>query len=91
MKSKTILKEFHDLAASRCAFSLRNGNYYEGYIIEVEDRHLRFASGGPMATHEDLLIPIEAVDLNTLSYWDKSKTCYMNALWNENQQKWVFK
>lgn len=84
----TILDEFYDIVGSRCAFSLKSGTYYEGYILEVENGHLRFGEGGPMAVEEDLLIPVQDIDLSSLAYWDKNYRCYMDAKWNEKQEKW---
>jgi hypothetical protein len=89
--AKLILEEFWDIAESRCAFDLKNNQHHEGYILDVENDHLRFGEGGPMATEEYLLIPVQDVDLTTLAYWDKNKKYYMDAEWNEEQGKWTFK
>jgi hypothetical protein len=86
-----ILEEFHEIAQSRCALSLKSGTYYEGYIIEIDNEHLHFGEGGPMAAAEYLLIPIQEVDLLSLSYWDENHGCYLDAMWNDEQNKWVFK
>jgi hypothetical protein len=88
---KLMLQEFWDIAESRCSFDLKNKQHYEGYILEIENDHLRFGEGGPLATEEDLLIPIQDIDLSTLAYWDKTKKCYVDAEWNEEQDKWRFK
>jgi hypothetical protein len=88
--AKTVLEEFCDIAESRCAFSLKSGVYYEGYIIEIDNRHLRFGEGGPMAAVEPLLIPVQDVDLLSLAYWDENCERYMDAKWNDEQDKWIF-
>jgi hypothetical protein len=88
--AKTVLEEFYDIAESRCAFLLENGDYYEGYIIAIDNGHLRFCGGGPMAAVEPLLIPVQDVDLLSLAYWDKRCECYMDAKWDDAQDKWVF-
>ena len=75
--AKTLLEAFSDMG-KRHAFDLKDGSHYEGYIFEVGDKHLVFGSGGPMAPSEDLFIPIDAVDLNTLSFWDEDKRCYLD-------------
>jgi hypothetical protein len=88
--AKLILEEFWDIAENRCAFDLTNKQHCEGYILEVENDHLRFGGGGPMAAEEDLFIPVQDVDLSTLAYWDENKRCYMDANWDEQQGKWTF-
>jgi hypothetical protein len=88
--AKTILEEFYDIAESRCAFSLKSGVYYEGYIIEIDNGHLRFEEGGPMVTVQPLLIPVQEVDLLSLAYWNKNCNHYMDAKWDNEQDKWVF-
>jgi hypothetical protein len=88
--AKTVLEEFYDIAESRCAFSLKSGVYYEGYIIKIDNEYLRFGEGGPMATIEPLLIPVQEVDLLSLAYWNKNCQSYMDAKWDDEQDKWVF-
>jgi hypothetical protein len=75
--AELILKEFWDIAENRCAFDLKNKQHYEGYILKVENNHLRFGEGSPMAAEEDLFIPVQDVDLATLAYWDENKRCYV--------------
>jgi hypothetical protein len=87
---KLILKEFWDIAENRCAFDLKNGQHHEGYILEVENDRLRFGGGGPLAAEEYLFIPVQDVDLSTLTYWNKNKRYYMDAHWDEEQGKWIF-
>jgi hypothetical protein len=89
--TNTILEEFYEIAKSRCAFSLKGGAYYEGYIIEIDNGYLCFGGGGPMAAAEYLLIPVQKVDLLSLAYWDENYGCYMDARWDDDQNKWVFK
>ncbi len=89
--AKAILEEFHDFAEGRCTFDLKNGWHYEGYVFEVKDDHLVFGGGGPLAPEEDLLIPIDAIDLSTLSYFDETQRCYIDAIWSEEQGKWILK
>ncbi len=72
---KIILEAFSNMG-SRHAFDLKDGFHYEGYILQIGDKHLVFGSGGPIAKSEDLLIPIDSVDLKTLSFWDEDKRCY---------------
>jgi hypothetical protein len=88
--ANTILEEFHEIAKGRCAFSLKSGAYYEGYIIEIDNDRLRFGEGGPMAAAEYLLIPVREVDLLSLAYWDEHYGYYMDARWDDEQNKWVF-
>ena len=76
---KTFLEAFCDMG-KRHAFDLKDGSHYEGYVLEVGDEHLVFGAGGPIAPIEDLLIPIDAVDLNTLSFWDEDQRCYVKAI-----------
>ena len=85
--SKTILEEFCKIIGSRCTFSLTGGAYYEGYIIEIRDDHLIFGEGGPMADDKYLLISMENVDLHSLAYWDSDFNCYMDASWDNEQDK----
>jgi hypothetical protein len=47
--AQTILEEFGHLG-TRCAFDLKTGSHYEGYIIEIENGHLLFGCGGPLAS-----------------------------------------
>ncbi|AFY35119.1 hypothetical protein Cal7507_4764 [Calothrix sp. PCC 7507] len=73
---KTILETFSSLGR-RHTFDLKDGSHYEGYILEVGDIHLVFGGGGPMGSGEDLMIPIDSVDLNTLSFWHEDQKCYI--------------
>ena len=84
----TILEEFGRLG-TRCAFDLKTGLHYEGYVLEVEGANIVFGCGGPMAPEEPLLIPADAVDLGSLSFWDESRRCYMDAYWDEGRGRWM--
>jgi hypothetical protein len=88
--AKLIIQEFWNIAENRCAFDLKNRQHYEGYILGIENDHLRFGGGGPLAAEADLFIAIQDVDLSTLAYWDDNKGYYMDANWNEEQGKWTF-
>ncbi len=85
-----ILKEFYYLAESRCTFDLENGSHLEGYILEVKDRSIVFSGGGPFASCEDELVPIEKVDLDTLYYWSNGKQCYVHSKWDGERNEWRF-
>jgi hypothetical protein len=87
--AQLILEEFWEIAESRCAFDLKNGQHHEGYILAVENDHLRFGEGGPKAPEEPVCIAVQDVDLSTLAYWDKNQNRYMDANWDEG--KWTFK
>ena len=78
------------MAKSRCAFSLKSGVSYEGYMLELENGQLRFGKGGPMASPTDLLISVEEIDLATLAYWNEIYGCYLDTKWDENLDKWTF-
>ncbi|MEW6737252.1 MAG: hypothetical protein AB1489_38560, partial [Acidobacteriota bacterium] len=41
--TETILEEFAELGMG-CAFDLKTGLHYEGYILEVEDQHILYSS-----------------------------------------------
>ncbi len=75
--AKTILEEFRAIAESRCALSLKNGEYYEGYPLDIEDNNLCFAGGGPLAPEEPFLFPVQDIDLLSLAFLVKTA----NATW----------
>lgn len=84
-----ILEEFRGFARDRCSLSLKNGEPHEGYPVELEDNHLVWIEGGPLAPDEDLQFPIAEIDLNSLTYWNTARKCYMDARWNEQEQRWT--
>lgn len=88
MKPGQILEAFWVLAEGRCAFDLKNSTHLEGYILEVEDQHIIFCSGGPLGSDKEQRIPIEAIDLATLFFWSEKAGCYLHAKWQETLNAW---
>jgi hypothetical protein len=74
---------------SRSALTLKDGRQCEGYILDVEGGYLLFGHGGPDAPNEPERIPVEAVDLGSLSYWDEARCCWMDARWDEVRATWL--
>lgn len=89
--ASTILSEFAELARERCAFSLRGGGSFEGYLLAVGDGRIRFGAGGPRAPGEDLVFAVEDVDLRSLSLWDVDQGCYLDARWDDEGNRWTFR
>jgi len=90
LEPRQILEAFCALAEGRCAFNLKNGTHLEGYLLAVEQQHIVFISGGPLASDKEQYIPIEEVDLASLFFWREEKNCYLHAKWQETLNEWVF-
>jgi hypothetical protein len=85
--TKQLLEELQQMGF-RSSFDLKDGEHYEGYILEVSDERLLFAVGGPMSPKEPVIIPVGEVDLGRLAYWDADHGCYMNARWDDIHASW---
>lgn len=63
--------------------------YYEGYILEIEDDSFNFGVGGPMAHEVKINIKYIDSDFKSLSFLDVEQKCYKNAFWDDAQNKWI--
>lgn len=89
MKNGTIIiEEFMEMSL-RCAFSLKDTSYYEGYILEIEDGCVVFTNESPSDPKELLLIPIRKIDLNSLSIWNK-ENMKLDVYWDEDKSRWNY-
>jgi hypothetical protein len=86
--TRSLLQDYADMGG-RSAFDLKDGRHCEGYVLSVEEDHVVFGSGGPLAPDEPECIRLEDVDLSSLSYWDEEKRCRMDARWDEVLGRWV--
>jgi uncharacterized protein (TIGR02996 family) len=88
---RELVEEFWAFATEgHISFRLRNGEYLEGYILEVKDITITFESGGPLAGGP-FDIPVEQIDLNSLSYAKQVATVCVgvSATWSEEEARWV--
>jgi len=89
MKSHAdLFKEFADLG-SRYSLSLKNGEYYEGYILEIGEESFEFVLGGALAVEAPLTIKYNSLDFKSLSFYDINEKCYKDAVWLAKADKWV--
>ena len=86
--TRSLIQDYAEMGR-RSAFDLKSGRHCEGYVLSVEEHHLVFGSGGPLAPDEPEWIPLEDVDLSSLSHWDEEKRCWMTARWDEVLKRWV--
>jgi hypothetical protein len=86
--TKNLIEGYADMGG-RSAFDLKDGRHCEGYILAVEEDHLLFGHGGPLAPDEAERIPLADVDLARLSYWDEGKRRWMDARWDDALAQWV--
>jgi hypothetical protein len=90
MKSvHSILDEFSQMGAKHY-FVLKSGRECEGWIVEVVSDGIIFVEGDINAPRWDAKLRLGAVDLTTLSYWDEERECWVEALWDETQNTWLF-
>ncbi len=83
-----ILESFQDLATGRCTLQLIDGQYYEGYLLEITEEYVIFGEGGYAGQPEDLRFALTQIDLNKLSYFDTKLYRYRDVYWDETQQSW---
>ncbi len=83
-----LIQEFADMG-SRYAFSLKDGTYYEGYILDINESNFEFGIGGPMAPSDSIHIEYEHLDYGSLSFFDKKDKCYKNAVWSQVENQWL--
>jgi len=86
-KNSELIKEFVDMG-SRYAFSLKDGTYYEGYILDIGESSFEFEIGGPMAPSDSIHIQYENLDYGSLSFFDLKEKCYKNAVWSQIENQW---
>ena len=88
---KTSSELIEDLAemGTRFALCLRDGTYYEGYILDVGPENFEFEVGGPMAPEAPLVIEYDVLDFESLSYFDKDERCYKDAVWSNSENRWI--
>lgn len=86
--TRGLLQDYADMGG-RSAFDLKSGRHCEGYILAVEEDHLLFGHGGPLAPDEPERIPLGDVDLGSLSFFDEERQCWMDARWDDSLGRWV--
>ena len=88
MNRADILEQFAGLG-ERCTLFLKDGTYYEGYILEVNETEFEFGMGGPLAQEEPYILKNDDVDLSRLSYFCISSRKYLDISWNKEIEKFV--
>ena len=81
-----LIKEFANLG-SRHTITLRNGEYYEGYILEMGEKSFEFAVGGSLAPETPLTIEYNSINFKSLSFYDTDEKCYKDAFLFEKIDK----
>ena len=72
-----LLSAFAD-TGDRHALDLVDGTHLEGWVLDVTEEILTFGSGGPLAPETELKIPLGAVDLGSLSFYDGERGCWVS-------------
>jgi hypothetical protein len=88
---KTLEQLLEELAdrGDRFAFSLEDGSYYEGYILQTAKDALEFGIGGPLAPEEPITIHYSDLDFGSIRFYDRHDRKYKDAKLSEARDRWI--
>jgi hypothetical protein len=65
--ARDLLERFME-HGDRHLFRLRDGNAFEGWVVEVGEQSVLVMDSGPLASDDTIEISLAAIDLGTLRY-----------------------
>ena len=80
---------FFEICESVTTFSLKDGTYYEGYMLQLHDDSLTFFLRGPLAPNEPIEIKHNDIDLNSLCHYSESEHKWKSAVWDVEKGIWI--